>query len=802
MHIKLNWAVAAALTAAASAASVVGAASLGSQQPSAPAAASPATFDFTIKGIMRGHDLVGRTPDNVRWSADSKWIYFSWNPPGTNPREPLVPYRVRAEAGAVPESLTVAQMDSAGPLAASGDVSADRSMRAAEWEGDIYVANLRSGALRRLTNTVARETDPHFDRGAKHVFFVRENNAFSFDLASGEEKQLTDIRTGPKPKDKDDEKLAPQRAALEAQQRELLGVVRDEVHLDSLKKQLKAERDSLKPTTLWLRKDEAVSTISVSPAGNALLLVTTIPAGDKQKVTDIPHYVSKSGYTEEQKSREKVGDVQDGGRVAYIPITRGEPTWLALIPGDTVNAPGLAQVNGWSDDGATALVFAVSFDWKTRYIYSVGAKGALTALDTLRDSAWVDGPAFGEAGFVDGGKRIWFVSEADGYAHLYTMSATGGDRRQLTSGKWEVDDVALSNDKRTFYLTTSEQSPFEQQFYRMPVTGGARTQITKTSGGHTVVVSPNEQLLADVYSTSNRPPELFVMRNQPGAAESRLTLSPTAEWLSFKWLSPEIVMVPASDGVQVPARIYTPKDMGAQPNGAAVIFVHGAGYLHNVNHYWSYYFREYMFNHYLASKGYVVIDIDYRGSAGYGRDWRTAIYRHMGGRDLQDEVDGSKYLHDKYGIDPKRIGIYGGSYGGFMTLMALFTESPHFGAGAAIRSVTDWAHYNHGYTSRILNTPEKDSVAYRQSSPIYFAEGLQDPLLMLHGMVDDNVHFQDIVRLSQRLIELGKTNWDLAIYPVERHDFVRNSSWQDEYRRIYELFDRTIGHPKDAIGTH
>ncbi len=139
------------------------------------------------------------------------------------------------------------------------------------------------------------------------------------------------------------------------------------------------------------------------------------------------------------------------------------------------------------------------------------------------------------------------------------------------------------------------------------------------------------------------------MRNQPGAVASRLTLSPTAEWLSHPWLVPEIVMIPASDGVQVPARIYQPKDMRAQPNGAAVIFVHGAGYLHNVNHYWSYYFREYMFNQFLASKGYVVIDIDYRGSAGYGRDWRTAIYRHMGGRDLQDEVDGSKYLHDKFG---------------------------------------------------------------------------------------------------------------------------------------------------------
>ena len=250
--------------------------------------------------------------------------------------------------------------------------------------------------------------------------------------------------------------------------------------------------------------------------------------------------------------------------------------------------------------------------------------------------------------------------------------------------------------------------------------------------------------------------------------------------------------IPASDGIDVPARIYRPQDMHAAPNGAAVIFVHGAGYLHNVHKYWSSYSREYMFNHFLASKGYVVLDIDYRASAGYGRDWRTAIYRWMGGRDLQDQVDGSRYLQKTFGINPERIGIYGGSYGGFMTLMALFNAPKEFGAGAALRSVTDWAHYNHGYTARILNQPQQDTLAYRRSSPIFFANGLEDPLLMAHGMVDTNVHFQDIVRLTERFIELGKTGWELAVYPVENHGFVRPSSWTDEYRRIFDLFETTL----------
>jgi dipeptidyl aminopeptidase/acylaminoacyl peptidase len=226
-----------------------------------------------------------------------------------------------------------------------------------------------------------------------------------------------------------------------------------------------------------------------------------------------------------------------------------------------------------------------------------------------------------------------------------------------------------------------------------------------------------------------------------------------------------------------------------------VIFVHGAGYLHNVGNFWSQYPREYLFNQFLAKHGYVVLDVDYRASAGYGRDWRTAIYRWMGGRDLQDHVDASKWLTATYGVPASRIGIYGGSYGGFMTLMALFTAPDYFGAGAALRSVTDWAHYNEGYTSSILNRPQDDTLAYRRSSPIYFAEGLRSPLLMAHGMVDVNVHYQDIVRLEQRLIELGKTDWTLASYPVEDHGFVRPSSWTDEYTRIFDLFERTIARP-------
>ncbi len=764
-------------------------------EPAAPA--SVKAFDFSIANIMRGPEIYGRPPERVRWTPDSRWIYFNWNPPGTDWREDVQPYRVRARAGSKPEAVDPAAMDSVGPLLQEGSESRDHRLRAVGYRGDVYLVDTRSSTARRLTNTRTLESEPRISPDGRTIYFVRDDNVFSLDPSSGATAQLTDIRKGPKPKTEEQKRKdeSAQRRALEADQRKLFEVVRDQYRADSIDKAREARRDSLYPAPLYLEKDERVQSVDVSPDGRAMILSTRIPA-EKGRETSVPQWVTKSGYVEDRGAREKVGDEQDGGRVAYVDLGSGDAHWLQVIPDDTLHSPAMAQVLGWNETGDAALIFAVPRDFKTRYLQTVsGDAGRLKVVDVLRDTAWVGGPCFGCGGWYDGGRRFWFVSEADGWAHIYTMAADGGDRRQLTSGEWEVDEARVSNDGRWFYFQSSEVSPFERHFYRMSVNGGKRERITTAKGGHDVIVSPDGKLLADVYSSSNRPPDIFVMSFAAGAKMSRLTTSPTEDWLSFPWLDPEIVMIPASDGVQVPARIYRPSEMGAEPNGAAVIFVHGAGYLHNVVNYWSPYPREYMFNHYLASKGYVVLDADYRGSAGYGRDWRVAIYRHMGGRDLQDEVDASRYLEDEFGIPPERVGIYGGSYGGFMTLMALFTEPKRFGAGAALRSVTDWAHYNHWYTSRILNLPQDDSLAYRQSSPIYFAEGLEDPLLMAHGMVDNNVEFQDIVRLTQRLIELGKTDWTLAPYPVESHAFVRPSSWTDEYTRIFDLFEREIGVP-------
>jgi dipeptidyl aminopeptidase/acylaminoacyl peptidase len=748
---------------------------------SAPARAqaparSGAAFDLTVANIMRGEGLVGRSPDELRWAADSRSVVFRWRDPESKDTTTHL-YRAAISGGApvpLPDSTAAREAP-----ALAGSWSADRTRRAEIRDGDVYVVD-RNGRSHRVTRTPVRERGAHLSPDGETVYYLSGNNVFAVAVDGGTIRQLTDLRLADRPKE---DSATAQRKFLEEEQKRIFEVIRDQVREKEHSEAVDSARLEVRPT--WLGKRASVESAEVSPSGRYLLLGVTDGVDDREVL--VANFVTESGYTSPIEARSKVGDVQEGQRAGILDLATGVVKWIEPGPKDRHLS---VMTVGWAPREDRALLIAIPADYKDRWIYASTPDGEVTTLDHLRDEAWVGGPGLFTAGWMRDGASVYFVSERSGYAHLYTVPARGGEAKALTAGKWEVTDVQLSPDGRTFYLTTSETHPGERALYSMSSRGGTRTRLTPQDGWNESLVSPDGRRVAVLHSTSDRPPELYLA--SLGAAPRQVTTSTTAEFRSGPWIQPEIVTIPARDGAQVYARIYRPRDLGAQANGAAVLFVHGAGYLQDVHRGWSSYFREYMFNHLLASRGYTVLSLDYRGSAGYGRDWRTGIYRHMGGKDLSDQVDGVRWLVQREGVDASRVGLYGGSYGGFITLMALFTEPDVFHSGAALRSVTDWAHYNHWYTSRILNQPQDDPEAYRQSSPIYFAEGLKGNLLMAHGMVDTNVNFQDIVRLTQRLIELGKTNWELAVYPVESHGFVRPDSWTDEYRRILELFESTL----------
>ena len=758
-------------------------------------------FALTVDNIMRGPGLVGYEPAEVRWSGDGERIYFQWKQASDPLNSDPDTYVVNRD-GSAPRKLTDQEARLAPPV--GGDTTRDHRLTVYGRDGDLFVYRNDTGETRQVTQTSDVESNPRFLRDGKRISFTRANNLFVMSLETGSLVQFTDIRAaagagpapattpvtrgraggGPPAAAGETQKGTDSQEFLKKEERELLEVVRDRAAKRESDEAKKKRDNPRKPFTLQAR--QSVNSLQLSPDEKYVMALIG-ESGDHSKNTVVPNFVTESAYTEDIPSRNKVGDVQARSRLGVLNVSTGDMAWVEYEPKRNVQ---LGQPI-WSDDGTKGILMARAADNKDRWILALDpATAKPRVLVTEHDNAWVDGPGAFTLGWLKEG-QVYFQSERTGYAHLYSIPYEGGDAKALTSGKWEVTSVHLSKDKSTFYLTTSEAGPGERHLYSVPSSGGALTRITKETGSHAAVLSPDERTLADVYSYTTKPPELFIQENKPMALGKKLTSSPSPDFSAYSWLDAPIVTFPARDGATVRGRLFKPAKF--PKGGPAVIFVHGAGYAQNVHRWWSpNYYREYLFHHILMERGFLVIDIDYRGSAGYGRDWRTGIYEHMGGKDLDDHVDAAKWLVAQHGVDPKKIGLYGGSYGGFITLMAMFTQPDVFAAGAALRPVTDWAHYNHPYTANILNEPQADPEAYRKSSPIYFAQGLKGSLLICHGMVDTNVHFQDSVRLVQKLIELHKENWELAVFPVENHSFVEPASWADEYKRILRLFERSL----------
>ena len=302
------------------------------------------------------------------------------------------------------------------------------------------------------------------------------------------------------------------------------------------------------------------------------------------------------------------------------------------------------------------------------------------------------------------------------------------------------------------------------------------------------------------FSRWNQPDDLYVQKVCPRCrglnTPVRLTNSVPETFAKRPWNDAKFIDIPSRDGKVIKSKIYLPAGHNTKQKYPMVIFVHGAGYLQNTINGWNNYYREFMFNELLTQKGYIVLDIDYRGSAGYGRDWRTDVFDFLGGKDFDDHIDAIDHMVKNYSVDQKRIGAYGGSYGGFMAAMLVTRAPERIAAVAALRPVMDWKNYyatNPGYTAQRLGFPDKNPEAYKRSSPITYADKLQRPMLILHGMSDDNVHVQDSMQMIEKLVRLGKTQYfEAMLYPSENHGFVRPESWTDEYERILALFEKYL----------
>jgi dipeptidyl aminopeptidase/acylaminoacyl peptidase len=793
----------------------------------APAGPAPASVqDITLEKIMADPDWIGAAVRDAYWSADGREVYYSVKRSGS----PIVDLHRIALADRRDQTVDPPNM-------AGADAPAvfDRAGRRAAFarNGDIFVREVASGRLTQITRTAQNEAAPQFSEDGRLLSFRVANDWFVHDFATGITMPAAVVKT------ENDPDAPPKADDLRDMQMRTFSTLK-RLHEESETSKKHAEELRKGDVTraaapFYLGEDVSIRDTELSPDAHWLIIVTVPKSAAKGFEGKLTRYVTESGYEEFETERLRVGRnppapqsllllnlvdhtahalsvdslpginddplkaIREENGIREAQTDRSVPAagsegkdakpkqrgTLIVSDDPEVGAGGIA----WSRDGKALAIQFVAIDNKDRWIASVDfTKYALVSQHRLSDPAWINWN-YDDFGWLGDNRTLWYESEETGYAHLYTKAPNAGPQA-LTEGRFEVSDPALSADGRWFYVLSNATAPYSYDVYRVPSGGGKLQRVTQLQGVEKFALDHAGKQLLVTHSSPYVRAQIAVLKADGSDVVRDLTDTRTAGYKSITWIEPEIVKIPSThfSGV-IYAKVYRGAAAASAAKHPAVIFIHGAGYLQNVHLRYPYYFREQMFNNWLVQHGYAVLDLDYRASQGYGRDWRTAIYRQMGHPELEDMLDAKKWLAEQAGVDPRRVGIYGGSYGGFMTLMALFRAPGEFAAGAALRPVTDWMQYEHQYTSAILNDPKIDPIAYARSSPIEFADGLRDPLLICHGVIDDNVLFEDSMRLYQRLIELHKDDFTFSPYPLDRHGFTNADSWLDEYKRIYRLFE-------------
>ena len=774
---------------------------------------------LTLNQIMANPDWMGVFAKGEYWSDDSQSVYFARQPHSS----PLRDYYQQPIDATNATQLTIEQLHLADQQ--QGVYDASRNHKAYIYQGNLFVKELATGIIRQLTRQNTNVDGVRFLNNGDIAYWQGEQ-VFRIHQDTGLYEQLANIQMAKAPQGVQDPD-----SYIAKQQHRLIEYVALQQSNAKQKEQYQAELTKLDPTvaakTWYLGDAEVVSEMSLSPDGRYLLLSLVDKNYSWRSEHDImPNYLGSKGYIDAVPARARVAeDNHPGERLVLLDLEQHEKRditieglkgfdadVLAAVKAENAKAKGesyksekaprkiqLMQDWGWSQsaiqwqsDANQVAIMLEAVDNKDRWLARVDLNaGKLITEHRLHDDAWVN-YNFNQFGWLPNSDTLYYLSEETGYSHLY-LKAKDSKAKALTQGKYVVSDITLGPKAKFIYYKANKEHPGIDNVYRVEIASGQSEQLTQWDGQLDYSLSPDGAKLLLNASRRTQPSELFIQAI--GGELKQLTHYTSEAFKRYPWQVPEVVKVASTHGAEdIYARVYLPQgyNKANADKYPAVIFNHGAGYLQNAHYGFSGYFREFMFHNLLTQKGYVVMDMDYRGSKGYGRDWRTAVYRNMGHPEVEDLKDGVSWMASNANVDANRVGTYGGSYGGFLTFMALFTEPELFQAGAALRPVSDWAHYNAPYTSNILNMPDIDAIAYERSSPIEHAAGLQKPLLIMSGVLDDNVFFQDSVRLVQRLIELEKPMFETAIYPVEPHGFRQPSSWLDEYRRIFKLFEQEL----------
>lgn len=450
----------------------------------------------------------------------------------------------------------------------------------------------------------------------------------------------------------------------------------------------------------------------------------------------------------------------------------------------------------YSSDGRNLLLDAETLDRHERKLFICNIKSkAIKEIYTESDAAWFERHS-NPTVFLDS-STIFFESEVSGFNNLYSINLDGSGFTKLAGGNYTITESAIDHTNKMIYFSANAELPYNYNLYSLNFDGTGFKKLTNSDGDiQELKLTQGGSVIFFTHSYITQPNELYSFTVSSGNVK-QLTNSISPKFTEVNWNLPELITFNnKEDGQLIYGFVYKPLNFNPKKKYPLICFVHGAGYLQNVTNGFSPYRDNFMVDTYLTQKDFIILDIDFRGSMGYGKDFRNKTYRNLGYWEVSDYISGIEFLDSKGWIDINNIGIYGGSYGGFVTLMAMFKHPELFKAGVSLRAVSNWKNYyysNWWFTLARLGNPDSTGVSefYEQSSPITFSQNLQGHLLMTHGMLDDNVFFQDMVQLTQKLID-NKKDFEVMFYPKESHSFYRQTSWLDQYKRIYNCFEKYL----------
>jgi dipeptidyl-peptidase-4 len=586
------------------------------------------------------------------------------------------------------------------------------------------------------------------------------------------------------------------------------------------------EDPKFSPDSHWISFSRSANLFVVNISSGAVTALTT--GGSEEVLKGKLDWV----YPEELDTRTAYWWSPDSAKIAYYemderPVTRYTIADMSSPTGGTeftrypqageanpIVRVGVVGVTGgetkWMDSGASTDVYLARVDWlpdsrqlaiqrinraqnQLDLLFANATTGASKTILTESDKYWIN--ISDDLYFFSDNKRFLWSSERTGYRHFYLYDNSGKELAQLTSGDWAISDLggfgpgaanhpAVDEARGFIYFISNKDDVRETQLYRVSIGDKSLTRITKVAGSHDARIAPDASAFVDTYSNAATPARQDLYR-MDGSKVAVVSEGKVPELTEYKLSPIEFVEVTADDGNKLNASLIKPLNFDPAKKYPVLINVYGGPHVQLVRNSWG--GLRFLLDQVYAAQGYILFTLDNRGSWGRGHAFETPLYHHMGKIELQDQLAGVKYLKSLGYVDPARIGITGSSYGGYMTLEALFNAPEVFKLGVSDAPVTDWKLYDTIYTERYMGRPQDNADAYKESSPVNQAEHLRGKLMLVHGTGDDNVHFANSVELLNAMIDGGHYPDELMIFPGRGHGIGDAAALVLEIQRTVEF---------------